>query len=193
MKRTSLVLPAIYIAIVSFIKVDAITIDKTQAQQAFQLLNTIRLNPEPYYKALRLNSNLKIKRTLLVWNDTLAKAAEAKAIDMTRRNYFAHVDPDGYGMNFHINKAGYKLNPDWYKNKKDNNFESIMYNAENGDDLIRTLIIDETDPTFGHRNHLLGIGEWNASLTDIGIGYAVYDSGDIHKTYISILIAKHDW
>jgi uncharacterized protein YkwD len=31
----------------------------------------------------------------LVWNDTLAKAAQAHATDMLVNNYFAHIAPDG--------------------------------------------------------------------------------------------------
>lgn len=41
---------------------------------------------------------------------------------MAKRNYMDHVDPDGCGMNIKINAAGYKLRPDWYSDKKKNNF-----------------------------------------------------------------------
>ncbi len=58
----------------------------------------------------------------LTWNDALGKAAQAKAEDMAKRDYMDHVDPDGCGMNIKINEAGYKLRPDWYSDKKNNNF-----------------------------------------------------------------------
>lgn len=183
----------LFIILSSFLYTERFVIDKTQAKQAFELINTIRLNPQKYYQSHQLNASLGITRTRLTWNDTLAKAAEIKAMDMAKRNYFGHVDPDGYGMNFRINRIGYTLNPEWVKNRADNNFESLMYNSENAEDLIKTLIIDDGDPNYGHRNHLLGIGEWCASLKDIGIGIATYDSGIIHKSYACILIAKHNW
>jgi len=50
------------------------------------------------------------------------KAAQIKAEDMAKRNYMAHVDPDGYGMNHFINKAGYKLIPAFMKSNSANNF-----------------------------------------------------------------------
>lgn len=167
--------------------------DKTEAKKAFELLNNIRLHPENYYSSLQLDRSLGFTKTSLSWNESLAAAAEKKALDMANRNYFGHVDPDGYGMNHHIQKAGYSLNNAWLKNRNENYFESIMMNADSGADAIRTLIIDEGVDGKGHRNHLLGIGSWNASLQDIGIGYARFDSADIHKSYISILIAKHEW
>jgi hypothetical protein len=169
------------------------TIDRSEAKKAYEWLNNIRLHPELYYSSLKLDRSLGITKTSLNWNESLAGAAEKKALDMAKRNYFGHIDPDGYGMNYHIQKAGYTLNNAWLKNKSNNYFESIMMNADSGVDAIRTLILDEGVEGKGHRNHLLGIGSWNASLRDIGIGYARFDSADIHQSYISILIAKHEW
>jgi len=112
---------------------------------------------------------------------------------MATRNYYGHIDPDGYGINYFINKSGYKLIPQWTKKKGDNSFESIAAEVENGENAIRTFIIDEGVPSRGHRNHLLGVGQWNESLVDIGIGFARRDSGSNYKTYVSVVIAKHNW
>jgi len=71
-------------------------------------------------------------------------------------------------------------------------FESLCVNPATGEDAIKTLIIDKDVPSFGHRNHLPGIGEWNSSLTDIGIGFAKIDSGTKYTTYVSVVIAKHN-
>ena len=170
---------------------DEVVIDREEARLAFELLNDIRLHAPLYREDLSLPRNLAIKKTELTWNPILAKVAETKAADMARRNYFGHTDPGGYGMNYYINKAGYSLNPSWLRKKNENHFESIMADAEDGEDAIYALIIDKGVPSFGHRNHLLGIGNWNASLTDIGIGFARRDSGSTYTTYISVVIAKH--
>lgn len=168
-------------------------LNKDEAQKAFALLQQIRANPNQYAQALRYPANLKVSKIVLKWNDTLAKAAEQKAMDMARRNYFSHTDKEGYGMNYHINQAGYKLNPDWIKNKKANNFESIAYNSDGGEDAIRNLIIDADSPEKGHRQHLLGLGDWYSSMTHIGIGYAEVKGTYGTETYMSVLIAKHNW
>jgi len=165
---------------------------KEEAQQAFQLLNTIRSNPEKYYKELQLNGQLAITQKTLRWNDTLARVAEAKAMDMAKRNYFNHVNPDGYGINYYINQSGYKLNADWLKDKKENFFESLGTGHDSATEAIRSLIIDADDATKGHRDHLLGIGEWDAALVDIGIGFVKCDGGK-YQSYTCIIIAKHNW
>jgi len=179
--------------LISFKISDNIIIDKVQAQNAFTCLNDIRTNPAKYYKDFDFLRTLKMRNTKLVWNDTLAKVAEAKAFDMAQRNYFGHVDPDGYGINYFINKSGYKLDPLWISEKELNYFESIAAGSVNGEDAVKTLIMDMNKPPFGHRNHLLGIDSWNASLNDIGIGYARSDSGSIYDTYVTLIIAKHNW
>ena len=171
---------------------NAITIDRAAALKAFVLLNKIRTNPDDYYEELKFEKGLKVKHTLLLWNDTLAKAAEKKAADMAAKNYLAHVDPKGYGMNYRIDQAGYSINPKWLKNKSDNFFESIYGGSEDSETAIKILIIDYGFPSFGHRKHMLGIGEWDASLTDIGIGIARREQGSKYQMYMSVLIAKHN-
>jgi uncharacterized protein YkwD len=169
-----------------------VTLDKDEAKRAFHLLNDIRTNPGNYYRQLRLNKNAQTTKTKLLWNTDLAKAAEEKAKDMAKRNYFNHIDPDGYGMNYYIKKNGYTLDPLWTKNKRNNFFESIAAGVDNGEEAIRLLVMDKGQPSLGHRKHLLGMGTWNASLVDIGIGFARRSSGGSYSTYISIIIAKHN-
>jgi uncharacterized protein YkwD len=191
MKVISYMVPAVML-LLSFIYNNNPFIVKEEAQQAFQLLNTIRSNPEKYYKNLHLNAKLRITKTTLRWNDTLAKVAEAKALDMAKRNYFNHVNPDGYGINYFIQQSGYKLNADWLKDKKENFFESLASGHESGAEAVKSLIIDAGDATKGHRDHLLGIGDWDATLVDIGIGF-VKNDGSQYPSYTVIIIAKHDW
>jgi len=185
----------ILIFLTSFNNDKEVSISKVEANKAFILLNDIRANPGNYYKALGFDKNLKTTKRRLVWNDTLARVAEAKARDMAERDYFAHVNPEGIGINYLISKSGYKLNSEWTKNKSDNYFESLAAGSADGEDAIKQLIIDEDDASGGyrHRIHLLGLDEWSSSLTDIGIGFASVESGSEYPTYISVIIAKHDW
>lgn len=184
----------VFVMLTSFQKMGTISLDKTEAKQAFEYLNNIRTQPEKYDSAFPFLKNSNISKTKLVWNDTLAKAAEQKAMDMAKRNYFAHVDQDGYGINYYLNKAGYQLNQSWLKYINANNFESLVKLAKNGEDAIALLIIDKGVPSLGHRNHLLGINEWNRNLKDIGIGFSKKEyEGEPPVTYVCVIIAKHDW
>jgi hypothetical protein len=164
---------------------------KEEAKQGYKLLNTIRSNPEKYYSILHLNAQLPVTKRALHWNDTLAGVAEAKAMDMARRNYFSHVNPDGYGINYLIQQSGYSLNPDWTKNKKENFFESISVGASSGKEAVDNLILNAKDASFGQRDRLLGIGNWDSSLVDIGIGFVKCDAGK-YPSYTCIIIAKHN-
>ena len=166
-------------------------IDQTEARKAFEHLNQIRKQPMAYYQKLKFSPNQVVPRPALNWNDTLARAAERKAMDMARRNYNAHVDPDGFGMNHFVDQAGYRLNPLWLQSPAANNFESIAWGQATGVDAVEWLIIDPGVESKGHRKHLLGIGEWNASLVDVGIGFVHADSTANYQTYTCILIAKH--
>ena len=177
----------------SFQKINEVTIEKKEAQDAFVLLTDIRNNPDKYYEELNFEKGLKVSKIKLKWNDTLAKIAETKAYDMANRNYMGHVDPDGYGMNYFIKKSGYKLQPKWTVEKSANYFESLAANTYSGIESIKVLVTDQNTPSLGHRKHLLGLDTWNASLTDIGIGFSRRESGSTYKTYTCVIIAKHDW
>ena len=122
------------------------------------------------------------------------KAAQAKAEDMASRNYFAHVDPDGNGMNIKINAAGYELPAEWYANPADNFFESLGCgtNINTGESIMDMLVIDADTPSLGHRNHLLGIKEFWSNCFDIGIGHARNPNAS-YINYWCILIAKHNY
>jgi uncharacterized protein YkwD len=167
-------------------------LDTSEAHKAFLLINKIRKDHSPFDSALGLK-DLDISHFQLRWNDTLAKVAQNRAMDMLSRNYFRHTDPDGYGVNHYIQLAGYSLNKEWVRTKSANYFESIVANQEDGEDGVRILILDEGEPSKGHRDHLLGIGDWNSHLLDIGIGYAVCDDGCQYETYMSVVIARHSW
>lgn len=165
-----------------------------EARKAFTYLMDVRNHPEKYYSVYPFLKNAKISKVQLKWNDTLQKVAEAKAMDMASRNYFDHVDKQGYGINYRLKQAGYALEAKWTKTKSENYFESICAGMKDSEDAIRLLLIDEGVPSLGHRNHLLGIEDWNASLYDIGIGYVeMPDEKNEYNSYLSLIIAKHHW
>lgn len=192
MKNTFIIL-FIIVLLPSFKIGDNIFIDKNEEQKAYTYLNDIRTHSTKYINQFEFLQYTDISKTQLIWNDTLAKVAEMKALDMATRNYYGHIDPDGYGINYLINKSGYKLLAEWTDRKEKNSFESIVAEVKDGESAIRIFIIDNGVPSLGHRNHLLGVGKWNASLLDIGIGFARRDAGSRYKTYVSLIIAKHSW
>jgi uncharacterized protein YkwD len=165
---------------------------REEAQKAFQYLNEVRQNPSSFSHEIGVNLGYVQPRPGLAWSDELAEAAERKASDMAQRNYFDHVDPDGYGMNYWIVKAGYKLPDDWVSKKSNNNFESIQAGLSTGKEAIMSLILDEGTKPPGHRNHLLGIEPFWSNCTDIGIGFAL-DPDSEYRYYMCVLIAKHDF
>lgn len=169
------------------------TINREEAKKAFERLNDIRKDPGAYSKKLKVNLDNVKPRHALKWNDTLAKVAEAKAMDMAKRKYFRHIDPDGNGINIKIHNAGYKLPQSWIKDKKNNFFESIAAGVDGGAAIIDYLIIDSGTPSLGHRKHLLAIEEFYANCYDIGIGYVDNATKSPYSTYICVIIAKHDF
>lgn len=170
-----------------------VRVEKKQAKEAYHLLNEIRQNPERYKKQLGLFNLNKVTRKQLNWNKKLAEVAEYRAKDMANRNYFDHVNPDGKGPNYYIQRAGYDLNAKWLKNKRANNFESIAWNWPSAEDAIKGLIIGKEAPGYYHRKHLLGMDDWNSSLYDIGIGYVTKRKKGKQESYLCVIIAKHNW
>ena len=166
-----------------------------ELMEALNYLNSVRANPGKFSNEIGVNlSDIKPMHALK-WNSSLAAAASFKAQDMANRNYFGHVNPEGYGMNFYINKYGYSLVPSWFEQKSNNFFESISAGAESPKEAIINLIDDGGETVHlnaGHRVHLLGINDFYQPCYDIGIGWA-YNANSTYKYYCCVLIAKHDW
>jgi uncharacterized protein YkwD len=171
-------------------KKEAPVLNREEARKAFMYLNAIRNNAGAYSKDLKFLKSTKITPSSLIWNDTLAAVAEAKAWDMAQLNYFSHTDKKGYGINYALFKAGYPVDPLWLKPKKANYFESIAAGNHTGEQFIVLLLEDKGVPSLGHRKHLLGSDEWNSTLTEIGIGYVKAPAGADYAYYCSIVIAK---
>ncbi len=167
-------------------------------QEGLNFLNAVRADPASYSEAVGVDLSGIESRPALTWNEALAKAAARKAQDMADRNYFGHVDPDGYGMNYFIDKAGYELRDSWLSEKSANNFESIAAGTytDNAKDAIKMLLNDggasNDSPNAGHRHHLLGMKDFWANCYDIGIGHG-YSESSQYKNYWCILVAKHNF
>lgn len=185
-----LILPALLIIPLLLAYIQDATIDRAEAIKAFEYLNKVRSNPNGFSQETGTDLSAVQSLPPLKWNDTLAVVARKKALDMARRSYFAHVDPDGNGINILIHKAGYKLPEKWISDKKQNLFESLSAGHDDGITTIRSLIRDEgVSPPF-HRQHLLGMDPFWAGCTDIGIGFA-RAPGSEYGTYTCIIIARH--
>lgn len=172
---------------------DVYGLDKEEALKMFEYLQDLRQKKVP-----RSDKNLRYvgkNSAVLHWNDTLAKVAEARALDLATGNYFDHIDKKGNGVNFYIQEAGYYLEPEWTEDRSDNYFESLEAGKDDFYSIISDLIIDKGIPSKGHRKHLLGLDDWNKKNTDIGI--ALYRTGEEdsseYSSYTVIIIARHYW
>ena len=163
-----------------------------QVKIAHQYLNKIRANPSKYSDRIGVDLSGVTVRGKLKWNKQLYKAAQRKAEYMAKNSFFGHIDLEGYGMNYWIQKAGYEIPADWVSDKSANFFESIGAGVSTGEELIDMLILDSGVNPPGHRNHLLGIVDFWANCEDIGIGMA-YNESSTYRYYWCILIAKHGW
>src|SRR5262249_7939979 len=75
------------------------TLDRDEARKIGERLNAIRKDPARYGKEIGVDLSDVKPRGELKWDATLAKVAEAKALDMANREYFDHVTPEGKGIN----------------------------------------------------------------------------------------------
>lgn len=167
-------------------------LDRDQAQRAFVLLNKIRHDPNGYSERLGFSLRDVIPRPDLFWDDSLAAVAERKAMDMASRGYFGDVDPDGYGINYYINKADYSLAPELIKHKHQSNLEALGYDSPSGEVAIKDIIIDKHKLGDDGRKLILGVGDFNSKLTDVGIGYVKGSGSTKHRTYICVIVAHRN-
>jgi uncharacterized protein YkwD len=182
--------PFFYLLLAFFCKNPEPVVDKAAARQAYTYLNNIRIAPGAYAAGFPFLREVPPRKELH-WNDTLAQVAEAKALDMARRQYFGHIDPDGFGLNKFINQAGYRLPQAWLVDPKANYFESLCAGSSSCEEAIGILIKDEGVPSLGHRNHLLGLTAFHEAQVDIGIGYVRVSGASAYSSYTCVVIARH--
>ena len=95
----------------------------------------------------------------LTLNKQLARAAQAKAQDMAKRNYWSHNTPDGQAPWYFIERSGYN----YYKAG-----ENLAYGFPDGNQVVAGWMNSET-----HRNNML-----DPSYEDVGFGFADNENFD---------------
>ena len=109
------------------------------------------LSPEEAEVEKYLRAQSGQQHPTLKLNSILVEQARRKAKDMAERVYFDHVDPDGFGPDYWVLKAGYQL-PDYYgTDPKANYIESIGAGYADAASVWNAWMLSQ-----GHRAHLLG-------------------------------------
>lgn len=103
----------------------------------------------------------KAGQTELAINQQLTKAAQAKAEDMTARNYWSHVTPDGHQPWWFVSNAGY-------------DYTAVGENLAYGFDNSQAAVAGWMN-SAGHRANIL-----NAGYRDVGFGIANVDNYQGH-------------
>lgn len=107
-------------------------------------------------------------RPRLVHDSYLHLVARAKALDMAKRDYFGHVDPDGIGANHRLKMTGYGL-PDYYAQQRDvTNIEALAAGDRHTPKVAFAAWMNSPD----HRVHVLATDPFFADQTRFGVGYA---------------------
>jgi hypothetical protein len=124
------------------------------------------------------------RRAVLRCNPLLAQVAKERAEDMAARNYYDHVNPDGFGPNFLVRAAGYPLPGNYSSNPASNNIESIGAGNQNAASMWSSFLASPA-----HRAHLLGEISFYQEQIEYGVGYA-YAEGSAYTHYWVIITAK---
>lgn len=116
-------------------------------------------------------------------DERLVMVARARAMDMARRDYFGHVNPDGNGPNFLVRATGYTLPGTWSTDRRANNIESI-----GGGYMSAQECWSELMKSTPHRTHLLAQESFFRNQTSYGIGH-YYDPNSTYWHYWVIITA----
>jgi hypothetical protein len=128
------------------------------------------------------------RRTEMIYDNILNMVARAKALDMARRNFTGHVDPDGYGPDKSVQLAGYPL-PGWYafdENPNDDN--AIESNAAGQTSAAAVFNAWMASPP--HKEHLMAVDpdDFFLTQTHYGVGHAEVP-GSAHVRYYVFMSA----
>lgn len=134
----------------------------------------------------RLVARLKEQgRPELTLDPILCVVARKRAEDMIARNYVAHVNPDGKGVNKIAKEAKYWLPDDYSAAKNGNNLESIASGP-----LTPAKTVGYWLESPGHRSHVLAEAGFFQLQTRIGVG--VVFSPDTGATVFVFLSAPEN-
>ena len=123
------------------------------------------------------------ERPALHLDPILSRIARERAEDMAARNYFAHVNPDGWAANALVLDAGYILPSAWGTELTNNYIESIAAGFSDAADTWADWM--DSAP---HRTHLLAQIPFYQNQTSYGVGYA-YSATSTYKHYWVVITA----
>jgi uncharacterized protein YkwD len=113
----------------------------------------------------------------------LTAVARARAEDMARRRYVAHVNPDGFGPNALVRAAGYSLPSFWGDGRSKNFIESIGAGSATAEQAWEGWM-----RSSAHRTHLLASTSFYRDQTNFGIG-SYFDPSSPYRRYWVIITA----
>ncbi len=179
------------VALVACVALASCGQDQPEARRALEYLNRVRANPASFSAEIGLDLSRVAPRPPLRWDKRLAASARLRAGDLAKRNYFAHVNPEGLGPNHFARQAGYPL-PELWPGGRGNNIEALHggTDASGGpEEAIRSLIRDAGVDPPGHRIQLLGMNDFFAAHRDAGIGLA-FEPGSKYQHYMAVHTAQ---
>jgi hypothetical protein len=145
----------------------------------------VSLNSEEQKLAqlLTTDSGQRRDRSKMYADERLCQVARSRAMDMAKRRYFDHVNPDGQGPNYLVRQAGYPL-PSYYSTSKSaNNVESIGCGYSGASACWSGWM-----GSSSHKTHLLATDPFYRDQTAYGVGY-YYESGSPYGRYYVIITA----
>ena len=127
--------------------------------------------PEEHYMAEKIRQHAEQGRSAFEHQEVLNFIARKKAEDMAKRQFFSHIDPDGYGPNFAAYHAGYDI-PNF--SPASNTIESIGVRHQNGlsGQQAADIIFAAWLESPGHRRHVLAEVDQFKNQPAYGVGYA---------------------
>ena len=124
-----------------------------------------------------LRADSRQLRASITCHPSIHRVARNKAMDMARRGYYAHTDPDGIGPNYLVQQTGYRLPAHWGTGRDTNYIESINAGRATAREAYNSWI---NSP--GHRRHVLGENDQFAAMTVVAVGH-YHDPKSRHKHY----------
>lgn len=119
------------------------------------------------------------KRNKMNKNSILTLAAQSRVNDFGAKNYFNHINKEGYGPDYICELFGYKL-PKWYNvTKNSNHIESIAAGYISAEDAWQALAYES--PL--HARHVLGLHPFFKAQEEYGIGYTFAPNSKYNHYY----------
>ena len=147
-----------------------------------QRATALELNAEERQLAARLTGDRgqRRDRSRMHPDPILTAVARARAEDMAKRRYFAHVNPDGSGPNYLVRSAGYSLPSSW-GSRSANFIESIGAGYATAEQAWEGWMNSSS-----HRTHLLASSSFYRDQTNFGIGSYVDPSSPFRRYWVII-------